>query len=126
MYNVRMIFNNTKVSGNKVQQAFRLSVTWVEENVTLVSLSLFLSHLTQKCVVACVYMRACDKALCVVTVFVMAFRVMCFPLAVTYKRIAPRQRIMHDALKTTDLNKSRPNVSRKRKKPGSGMFTFYH
>ncbi|XP_043484948.1 hemicentin-1 isoform X5 [Leptopilina heterotoma] len=39
--------------------------------------------------------------------------------AVTYKRIAPRQRIMHDALKTTDLNKSRPNVSRKRKKPGS-------
>ncbi|XP_051156595.1 hemicentin-1 isoform X3 [Leptopilina boulardi] len=39
--------------------------------------------------------------------------------AVTYKRIEPRQRILHDALKTSDLTKSRPNVSRKRKKPGS-------
>ncbi|XP_033213429.1 uncharacterized protein LOC117170634 [Belonocnema kinseyi] len=40
--------------------------------------------------------------------------------AVTYKRIAPRQRIIHDTLmKPPDLTNSRPNISRKRKKPGS-------
>lgn len=45
--------------------------------------------------------------------------VLCVPLAVTYKRIAPRQRILH-AESSCEL--SRGNISRKRKKPGAGTY----
>lgn len=45
--------------------------------------------------------------------------VLCVPLAVTYKRIAPQRKILH-AESSRELN--RANVSRKRKKPGAGTY----
>lgn len=46
--------------------------------------------------------------------------VLCVPLAVTYKRIAPQRKVLH-AESSRELN--RANVSRKRKKPGAGTYT---
>lgn len=45
--------------------------------------------------------------------------VLCVPLAVTYKRIAPQRKVLH-AESSRELN--RANVSRKRKKPGAGTY----
>lgn len=40
--------------------------------------------------------------------------------AVTYKRIVPRQRVLHNLESSRETN--RGNASRKRKKPGAGMY----
>jgi len=41
-------------------------------------------------------------------------------LAVTYKRIVPRQRMLHGVESSYEPN--RGNISRKRKKPGAGTY----
>lgn len=91
----------------------------VKHSLNLFLISFNIQYLLINAVIYVCLSKAVAWEECFMCLWYRSLLVVC-SLAVTYKRIVPRQRILHGVEPSYEPN--RGNVSRKRKKPGAGMY----